>query len=86
MRLVDDAEIILWEIVEKRGWRLALGATFDVTAIVFDAFYEADTFEHFEVVFDALAEALSLEVFMFIIEVFQTIFVFGANLDERAVE
>ena len=56
-------------------------ASFEVTRIVFDTFYEAGLFEHFEVVFNTLAKALCFEVLVLLIEVVEADFVFNPAND-----
>ena len=86
MRLVDETKEIIREIIEQSGWWLALGAAINVARIVFDALHEASAFEHFEIVFNALAEALGFEVFLLIIEVFEAVFILGADFYDGAFE
>ena len=61
MALVDDAEHVLREVVDKREGRLAGFAAVEMARVVLDAVAEAHGLEHLEVVVGALLQALRLE-------------------------
>ena len=61
MRLIDDGEEVLREIVDEcRGGR-ARRATIDVARVVLNAGAEADLLNHFEIVLRAHAQALCFQ-------------------------
>ncbi len=61
VRLVDDDEEVLREVVDERRRRLARLATREVARVVLDAVAEAHLLHHLEVVQRALLEPLLLE-------------------------
>ena len=61
VRLVDDEQEVLREVVDERGRRLARVAAREVARVVLDAVAEAHLLHHLEVVHGALLEALLLE-------------------------
>ena len=61
VRLVDDDEEVLGEVVEQRVRRLARRAPVDVPRVVLDAVAEADLLHHLEVERRAHAQPLRLE-------------------------
>ena len=65
---------------------MALCATFEVTRIVFNSFYEASLFKHFEIIFDALRKALSLEIFVLLVEKLGALFVFSTDSADTSLK
>ena len=61
VRLVDDAEHVLGEVVDEGVGRLARGTPVEVARVVLDAVAVAHGLEHLEVVARALLESLGLE-------------------------
>ena len=61
MRLVDDEQEILGEIVDERGGGLARNAPGEMSRVVLDPLAEPHLLHHLEVVHGALFEALLLE-------------------------
>ena len=61
VRLVEDEQEVLREVVDERRRRLARLAAREVARVVLDAVAEAHLLEHLEVVHRALLEALLLE-------------------------
>ena len=61
MRLVEDDEVVVGEVVEQRVRRGARAAPVDVARVVLDAAAEAHLAQHLEVVAGAHAQALGLE-------------------------
>ena len=61
VRLVDEQQVVLGEVVDQRRRRLARGAARQVARVVLDALAEPHLLEHLEVVQRALLEPLLLD-------------------------
>ena len=80
MRLVDNGEEVLREIVDERCWGRARRAAIDVARVVLNAGAEADLLNHLEVVLRAHAQTLCLQQLAAVFEVCQTLGEFGLDV------
>ena len=86
MALVDDAQEVLWEIIDERVRRLARSAAVDMTRIVLDAAAEAHGLEHLKIVAGAHLEALRLKKLTFGAELLETVLKLLADACHGTIE
>ena len=82
MRLVDDQQEILGEVVQQRRRRGSGRAAVDMTRVVLDAGAEADLADHLQVVLGAHAQPLRLEQFALPIQIGQPLLEFGLDIGD----
>ena len=85
MRLVDDDEEVVGEVVEQAVRRLARRPAVDVPRVVLDAGAEADLLHHLEVERGAHAQPLRLEQLALALELGQALFELDADRADRAL-
>ena len=86
VRLVDDHQEVVGEVVEQRVRRLAGDPAVDVPRVVLDAVAEADLLHHLEVEAGAHAQPLGLEQLALALELGQALRELGADRDQRALQ
>src|SRR5690606_22904995 len=85
VRLVEDEEVVLREVVDEHRRRVARLPLAEVPRVVLDAVAEAHLLEHLEVVHRALLEPLRLEDAALAAELLEPIGELLADRDDRAL-
>ena len=68
MRLVDEDDEVVGEVVDQRVRRAARGAAVEDAGVVLDPGAEAELVQHLDVVLGALAEPVRLELLALVLE------------------
>ena len=85
VRLVDDEQVVVGEVVEQRVRRLARLPAVDVHRVVLDAAAEPDLPHHLEVVLGAHAQALRLEQLALLLEPGQALLQLNLDIGDGAL-